>query len=52
MAFIIIETHGGAASAIIVTDPGGNNLVFDIREEAEQEAVLTAKRVLLLNCRG
>lgn len=38
MSFIIIETFGGAAYAIIVTDTDGNNLVFDSREEAEAEA--------------
>lgn len=38
MEYIIIERHGGAEYAIIVTDPDGNNLVFDSREEAEAEA--------------
>ena len=38
MSFIVIETHGGAEYAAIVTDRGGNNLVFDSREEAEAEA--------------
>lgn len=38
MSFIVIETHGGAEYAIIITDQDGNNLVFDSREEAEQEA--------------
>jgi hypothetical protein len=38
MSFIIIETHGGAEYAIIVTDPNGNNLVFENRVDAEAEA--------------
>jgi hypothetical protein len=38
MSYIIIETHGGAEYAIIVTDPDGNNLVFETLEEAENEA--------------
>ena len=38
MSYIIIETHGGAEYAIIVTDKDGNNLVFDTRDEAEKEA--------------
>ncbi len=38
MSYIIIEKFGGAEYAIIVTDTNGNNLVFDEREEAEQEA--------------
>jgi hypothetical protein len=39
MSFIIIETFGGPEYAIIVTDTNGNNLVFENREEAGQEAV-------------
>jgi len=38
MEYIVIETHGGAEYAIIVTNQEGNNLVFDSREEAEAEA--------------
>jgi hypothetical protein len=38
MSFIIIEAHGGPEYAIIVTDPDGNNLVFDTYEEATAEA--------------
>jgi hypothetical protein len=38
MSFIVIETHGGACYAIIVTDEEGNNRVFDERDEAEAEA--------------
>ena len=38
MSYILIETHGGAEYAIIVTDMDGNNLVFDTREQAEREA--------------
>jgi len=38
MAYIIIETHGGAQYAIIVTDQDGNNMVFDTQEAAETEA--------------
>jgi hypothetical protein len=38
MSFIVIERFGGAAYAGIVTDTDGNNLVFEDREEAEQEA--------------
>ncbi|HWZ02151.1 MAG TPA: hypothetical protein VNX40_01000 [Mucilaginibacter sp.] len=37
MSYIIIETHGGAEYAIIVTDSNGNNLVFETRDEAEKE---------------
>lgn len=36
MSFIIIETHGGAEYAVIVTDYEGNNLIFDTRDEAER----------------
>jgi hypothetical protein len=36
--YIVIETHGGAAHAIIATDQDGNNLVFDTPEEAKAEA--------------
>jgi hypothetical protein len=38
MSYIIIETHGGALCAIVCTDTNGNNLVFETREDAEQEA--------------
>jgi len=38
MSYLIIEKHGGAEYAIIVTDQDGNNLVFENREEAETEA--------------
>ncbi|MEO7216341.1 hypothetical protein [Mucilaginibacter sp.] len=38
MSFIVIETHGGAEYAAIVTDEDGNNLVFDECDEAEAEA--------------
>jgi uncharacterized protein YrzB (UPF0473 family) len=38
MSFILIETHGGPEYAIIITDPDGNNLVFENLAEAEQEA--------------
>ncbi len=38
MSYIVIETHGGAEAAIIVTDENGNNLVFDNKNEAEEEA--------------
>lgn len=34
--FIVIETHGGPAYAIICCDIEGNNLVFDTKEEAEK----------------
>ena len=36
--FIVIEIHGGAEYATIVTDQDGNNLVFDNYSEAETEA--------------
>jgi hypothetical protein len=36
--FILIETHGGAQYAAIVTDTDGNNRIFDNRETAEAEA--------------
>lgn len=39
MSYIIIEALGGAAYAIIVTDENGDNLIFDTREEAENEAI-------------
>lgn len=38
MAFIVIETHGGAEYAIIVTGQDGHNLVFDTPQEAQVEA--------------
>ncbi len=38
MSYIVIETHGGPEYATICTDDNGNNLVFEIREEAEAEA--------------
>lgn len=38
MSYIIIETHGGAEYAIIVTDTNGENLVFKTLEEAEKKA--------------
>ncbi|GAA3976660.1 hypothetical protein [Mucilaginibacter dorajii] len=37
MSFIIIETFGGPEFAIVVTDQDGINLVFDTRQEAEEE---------------
>ncbi len=36
MLYILLELHGGAACASIVTDPDGNNLVLDSPEEAEE----------------
>jgi hypothetical protein len=47
MAFIIIETHGGAACAAICTDENGEILVFDCREEALAEA-LNCQRAIVL----
>lgn len=38
MSYIIIERHGGAEYAAIVTDQDGNNQVFDSYEEAQHEA--------------
>jgi hypothetical protein len=38
MSYIVIERHGGADYAIIVTDENGENKVFDIKSEAEAEA--------------
>jgi hypothetical protein len=38
MSYIIIETHGGAEYAAIVTNQDGNNLVFESRDDAEAEA--------------
>jgi hypothetical protein len=38
MSFIVIETFGGPEYAAIVTDTNGNNLVFESRADAEQEA--------------
>jgi hypothetical protein len=39
MSYIVIECHGGAEYAAIVTDQNGNNQVFENREDAEVEAV-------------
>jgi hypothetical protein len=36
--FIVIEKHGGAEYAIIVTNEEGENKIFETREEAEIEA--------------
>jgi len=36
--YIVIETHGGPEYAIIVTDQDGNNKIFDVRGDAEDEA--------------
>ena len=38
MTYLVIETHGGAEYATIVTDENGNNKVFDDKAEAEAEA--------------
>ncbi|MFD2145750.1 MULTISPECIES: hypothetical protein [Mucilaginibacter] len=38
MNYIVIEMHGGAEYAIIVTDENGQNKVFEERQEAEAEA--------------
>ncbi|HVW98678.1 MAG TPA: hypothetical protein VHA56_22110 [Mucilaginibacter sp.] len=38
MNYIVIEKHGGAEYAAIVTDTDGNNKVFDTYKEAETEA--------------
>ncbi|WP_256004949.1 hypothetical protein [Pedobacter deserti] len=38
MNYIVIEKHGGAEYAAIVTDTDGNNKVFDVYEEAKEEA--------------
>lgn len=35
--YLVLETHGGAEYAAIVTDEDGNNKVFDTIEEAEAE---------------
>lgn len=35
--YIVIETHGGAEYASIVTDEDGHNKVFDTKEEAQEE---------------
>lgn len=36
--YLVLELHGGAEYAAIVTDEDGNNRVFDNREDAEAEA--------------
>jgi len=36
--YIVLELHGGAGYAGIVTDENGNNRVFDNRKDAETEA--------------
>ena len=36
--FIVIEKHGGAEYAIIVTNEDGENKIFGNREEAQAEA--------------
>ncbi len=38
MQYLVIETHGGPEYAAIVTDTDGNNKVFDLLQDAEQEA--------------
>lgn len=38
MAFIVIETFGGANYATIVTNEDGENMIFNTREEAQAEA--------------
>ncbi|HVW95763.1 MAG TPA: hypothetical protein VHA56_07330 [Mucilaginibacter sp.] len=38
MTYIVIEIHGGAECAAIITDEDGNNKVFDERTDAETEA--------------
>ena len=38
MSYIVLETHGGAEYAIIVTDEDGNNKVFDDFDDAQHEA--------------
>lgn len=39
MKYIVLETHGGAEYAAIVTnEDDGANKVFDTREEAQKEA--------------
>ncbi len=36
--YIVIEKHGGAEYAIIVTNEDGENKIFDNEEEAQAEA--------------
>lgn len=38
MQYIVIELHGGAEYAAIVTDEQGNNKIFDSLEDANAEA--------------
>jgi len=38
MQYIVIECHGGAEYAIVVTNENGENKVFDTQEEAQAEA--------------
>lgn len=36
--YIVIETHGGAEHAMIVTDELGRNKIFEKEQEAQREA--------------
>jgi len=38
MCYIILELHGGPEYATVLTDQNGSNLVFESREDADDEA--------------
>jgi hypothetical protein len=47
MAYIVLETFGGAEHAAIVTDEDGNNKVFQAEKEAGEEADLCQEGIVV-----
>ena len=47
MNYIVIETHGGAEYAVIVTDKEGQNKVLDELVDAETEAADCQKGIVI-----